>query len=356
MPDASFIPDSIESLDPAWLGERVSRRYPGAVAESIEVIDAHSGTTGRARLRVVWKAGTDAPATIFLKLAPTDPIQRQMVIATGMGRREARFYAEIAGELPIRAPAPIGSAWSDDASRYLMLLEDLAEVGCSFPSSKEPDGGKHATGMIDTLAGLHAHYWESPRFDADLSWVEPAMRHEIGPMLVDAAVKQVGDAMSPAFHELASLYREHNEALSDLLDAGPQTLVHGDSHLGNTFVDGDRVGLLDWACVCRAPGMRDVSYYLCASTATEDRRALETTLVRRYLDALARAGVDAPDFDEAWRQHRLFAVCSWIAAAATAGAGDRMQPIEIGMRALTRATTAIEDLETPALLREELGL
>ena len=45
------LPDSAESISPAWLTQVMSERYPGAVAESVEIVDAHSGTTGRARLR-----------------------------------------------------------------------------------------------------------------------------------------------------------------------------------------------------------------------------------------------------------------------------------------------------------------
>jgi len=174
--------------------------------------------------------------------------------------------------------------------------------------------------------------------------------------MVQEGVKQFGAEMPPEFHELADIYLHHTDPLCDLLDSGPQTLLHGDSHLGNTFFDGETVGLLDWACTCHAPGIRDVSYYLCNSIPSEARRERERGLLERYLARLASAGGEAPAFDEAWRQYRLFAVCSWIAATVTAAVGSRMQPIEIGMRAMERATAAVVDLDTAALLREELGL
>jgi len=350
------IPESVAAVTPDWLSRVLSMRYPGAEAGAVEIVDSHSGTTGRARVRAIWKRECGAPRAIFVKLAPTDPIQRQMVESTGMGRREARFYAELADEVPVRVPRPLWAGYSEDGARYVMLVEDLEEAGCTFPSSKHDDGGKHAVAMMDTLASLHAHYWASGRFAEDLSWIEPPMRHDVGPLLVGEALKQFGAGMPRAFHELAELYLEHTEALCDLLDEGPQTLIHGDSHLGNTFVDRDRVGLLDWACTCRAPGLRDVSYYLCASTPTGLRRRSQHALLRRYLFALAEAGVSGPGFEEAWRQVRRFAVCAWIAATVTAAAGSRMQSVEVGMRAMRRATAAIVDLETPALLRAELGL
>ena len=102
--------------------------------------------------------------------------------------------------------------------------------------------------------------------------------------------------------------------------------------------------------------MRDVSYYLSSSISAELRRAEGRDLLTLYLEGLERAGGTAPSFDEAWLQYRLYAACGWIAATVTAAAGSRMQALEIGMRAMKRSTTAIADLETPALFRKELGL
>jgi aminoglycoside/choline kinase family phosphotransferase len=222
-----------------------------------------------------------------------DTISRQMVAYTDMGRREARFYDAVAAGLPIRTPAPIWSAWSawsawsnDDPNQYFMLLEDLSRSGSTFPTPGENDALQTAEGMIETLAKLHGRYWESPRFERDLSWIEAPMRASIGPQLIEEGLKQFGDRMPAEFHALAELYLDHNEAVCDLLDSGPQTLTHGDCHIGNTFLDYGEVGLLDWACTCRSPGIRDVSYYLCNSVPTSERRDHESALLQRYLEGL----------------------------------------------------------------------
>lgn len=353
----SPIPSSAEEIGAEWLSEVLSVRFPGAVAASVEIIDAHSGTTGRARLRARWESNAGAPSAIFVKLAPTDPVQKEMVVSTGMGKREARFFDRLAEEIPVRVPAPLWSGWNETGDAYIMLIEDLSEAGCSFPSSRG-DSGQHPERMIDTLASLHGRYWESPRFSAseDLAWITRPMRGEIGPLLVASALEQFGKEMPEAFRDLAHLYIDHTDAMNELLDAGPKTLIHGDSHMGNTFVDGDRVGLLDWACTAFAPGIRDFSYYVCNSVSTERRQRDERLLLRRYLEILAKSG--GPRLDEAtsYELHRRYAVCSWIAATVTAAAGSRMQSIEVGMRGMKRATTAICDLETPKVLRAELGV
>lgn len=351
------IPGDVDAITPPWLSRAIASRAAGARASSVEVVDAHSGTTGRVRLRVTWQPGSAAPAALFGKLAPTDPVQRQMVSFTDMGRREARFHAALGRELPIRVPQAWWSGWApDDPTSYFMLLEDLVDAGCTFPTSREGDAGRSDEGMVDTLAALHARFWESPRFADDLAWIEPPMRSAVGPALVREGVSKLGADMPPVFHAMAAIYLEHTDALADLLDTGPATLAHGDAHLGNTFLDGDRVGLLDWACVCRAPGQRDVSYYLCNSVPTAARRESERDLVERWRTAIRRTGVEAPDPDVAWRSHRRLATSAWIAATATAAAGDRMQSLAVGRRALQRANQAIADLGTVELLREELGI
>jgi hypothetical protein len=347
------IPESPEEISPELLSRAFADLHPGAKARSVAIVDAHSGTTGRARLRVEWN-DPELPEHVFAKLAPTDPMQREMVVGTGMGKREARFYAELAAEVPVRLARPYASRWNEDGSAYLMLMEDLAAAGCTFPRWSDAEVADHARGLMDSLAALHAHFWQSPILAAH-AWIEPPMRAGIGPLLVGSALEQFADERPPAFRELGELYIERVEALSDLLDEGPQTLLHGDSHLGNLFLDGDRVGLLDWACTARAPGLRDVSYFLCSSIPTELRRSEERSLLARYIEGLAKGGVtDAPTLEQAFEVYRLQAVCSWIAATATAAVGSRMQSIEVGQRSMQRATDAILDLETLELLRQTL--
>jgi aminoglycoside phosphotransferase (APT) family kinase protein len=350
-----MVPDCPEAITAAWLSAELESVAQGARAQAVEVIDAHSGTTGRARLRVTWEGG-DLPRDVFAKLAPTDPMQRAMAVETGMGAREARFYREVAREVPVRVPRPLWSRWTDDRRAYIMLLEDLASAGCAFPKLESGADLANARSAIEGFARLHAAFWESPRFAADLAWIDPPMHGELGPELVAMGVAQFGADQPEAFHDLAAVYTQHGAAFAKLLEAGPQTLLHGDGHLGNMFLDRGTVGFLDWACVSRGPGLRDVAYFMCNSLDTEFRRAEQDALLRRYLEVLTDAGAPAPSFDEAWRAYRRFVASGWVAAVATYAVGDRMQSLEVGRRAVARANATVGDLDTAALLRDELGL
>ena len=157
------------------------------------------------------------------------------------------------------------------------------------------------------------------------------------------------------FHELLALCLANADRVAELLAEGTPTLVHGDSHIGNMLRHDDDPILIDWAMVSCAPGLRDVAYFIGNSVPPEVRREHEQQLLRRYLAALAERGVDIP-YDEAWDRYRLHMVTGWIAAVATAGMGDALQPIEIGMRATERSNLAIEDLERHPLAAPGAGL
>jgi hypothetical protein len=343
-------PDEI-SAD--WLSEVLAPRFPGVRVAGVEILDAHAGTTGRARLRL-RHAGAPAPDSVFVKLPPADPRQREMVRSTGMGRREARFYAEVAEAAPLRLPRPLFATWNGDGSAYIMLLEDLVSAGCAFRNAREGASLDYTREVIASLARLHARFWNSPRFAADLDWVQPAPRHPIGPALVKQALDRFAPEMPPVFSEVGRLYVERTGELHDLWEEGEATFVHGDAHIGNLFEDAGRAGFLDWGCLARMPGIRDVSYFLTNSVPTELRRREERGLLDLYRERLAEAGAEPPDAETLWRRHRRHAVYSWVAAATTIAMGDAWQPLRYAVASTRRANDALADLGSVALLEAEL--
>jgi thiamine kinase-like enzyme len=338
----------------------LAARAPGVEVTAVRVLDQHAGTTGRVRVALDYAGGARGPASVFVKLPPFDPEQRAIVELTGMGRREARFYAELAEALPVRLPHPYHSDFDADGARYVMLLEDLVASGCRFPGPDDGDAAARARRVVAGHARIHATLWQSPRFEQDLGWIEPPMRHEFGAALVARSLELFSDQMPPAFRELGRLYVAHMHAICDLWDEGERTLIHGDSHLGNLFEDPSgpepEIGFLDWAVVSRGPGVRDVAYYLSNSMPTELRRAHERDLLARYRAGLVAAGVAAPDPDALWRRYSLHVAYSWVAAAVTSAMGDKWQPLAVGMAAMARTTAAVADLGSVELMRDALGL
>ncbi len=350
----SFIPVEVAEITSAWLEGVLRTHAPGASVRAIDVVEAHSGTTGRARV-LLTHDDARLPRSVFVKLAPFDVGQRAFVDQLGMGVAEARFYAEIEADVPVRHPRPWYAA-HDDAGRYVMVLEDLLAAGARYPGQGDPDLPAFVERTIDAFAALHAAFWASRRFapDGDLAWVERRTRgYGSAAPLISFAVEQLGPRLPDASRRLAEVYLPRADGVAALLAQGTPTLVHGDAHLGNLFVDDTTPGFLDWAMVSCAPGLRDVAYFLGSSVPTDLRRAHERRLVARYCERLRVGGV-ALDVDTAWDQYRVHTVSAWIAAVVTAAMGSQWQPIEVGMGATARANAAIEDHDVAELLRTRL--
>ena len=352
MTEPLTLPLTVEDLTPTWFSSVLGREVAAAT-----VLDRSSGTTGRAQ--VALHGESDLPPTVFVKLAPFDEQQREFVAKIGMGEAEARFYRDLAGDVPVRVP----EVWfaDTDGDRYVMVLEDLTLTGCRFPTPDDADIAERARDIVEQLAALHSAFWDSDRFapGGDLDWLasRAAMSGGAGRALIQQATAVLGDEMGPEFRRIADIYVEHADDIVRLWTQDTGTLIHGDPHLGNLFVDvegGNRTGFLDWAVLCRAPGIRDVAYVLCNSMATDARAAGERGLVERYCELLANAGIDLA-VEKAWEQYRLFAVYSWVAAAATAGMGSKWQPVEVGISATKRATEACTQLDSAGLIESLVG-
>jgi thiamine kinase-like enzyme len=346
------IPVDVDDVTPAWLSDVL-----GLDVVATDVLDRHSGTTGRARLALTYGSGLDGecPASLFVKLPPFDEKQRHFVNLAGLGTAEARFYRDVAADVPMRVPTVLHAALDDDGG-YVMLLEDLKASGCRFPRPDDHDVVAVVDSIVEELAHLHARFWEHPALDHQLSWVNEGMRIAFGSgaRFMQMALDQFAHDMPPAYRRLGELYITATRGIADLWATPPHTLAHGDPHMGNLFVDGSRAGFFDWGMVMRKAGMWDVAYVICNSVPTDIRRANEHAWIERYREHLAQQDIRL-DADSAWEQYRLYAVYSWNSAVSTAAMGGRWQPEARAHAAMLRTTTAIEDLDSFSLLEAKLG-
>jgi Ecdysteroid kinase-like family len=353
MTDELAIPADLDGVTPEWLTQALASTLPDVEVTGVEVLARHSGTTGRARLGLTYAGRGSGPATVFVKLPPFEADQRRLVARTDMGRREARFYAGPAVEVPMRIPRAYHAAHGGP-TEYIMVLEDLEAWGCTFSNRLETHAETHGEDLVESLGRLHARFWNDTRFDGELSWIQPAMRGSYGAKLVAMARDQFAAELPPVFDELCALFVEHHERIAEVWDEGERTLIHGDTHAGNQFIDGDQVGLYDWAVISRSPGVRDLAIYLGNSCPAEVRREHEDAWLRRYHQVLVESGVDAPEFGVLFDRYRRTVLYAWVAATTTAAMGSKWQPIEIGIAGMTRATECCADLDTLDALRASI--
>ena len=125
------LPTDAADLTPSWMSEAL-----GTEVTDVELLDHAFATNQRARLGLTYATADAGPPTLFVKLAPLDPVHREMIGAIGMGDREAQFYADVAPTVELLVPRCYFGA-SDDDNAFVLLLEDLGARGCQFASNGE---------------------------------------------------------------------------------------------------------------------------------------------------------------------------------------------------------------------------
>ncbi len=360
--DRVVFPANLDDLTPEVLGAALADRVPGVVVDQVEIVAAkHAGegvasTADRVVVDLTYAPGTsgDLPDRLILKTMLASPHAPQ-----AMYENEVRFYREIRDELDIETPQVFASHFDPPTGRFGLLLEDLTARGARFPSALDPVSLTEVRSILGNLATVHARFWDSPRFTAELSWVPTPMSggmfevfDTIGLELVEDQVARhpfKAELIAPLGRTLAQLWellwqvqRRHTLA--------PTTLLHGDPHVGNTYLlPGERGGLLDWQLMARGSWAHDVTYILITALDPEIRRAHQRDLLAEYLDQLASAGVETvPTLDTAFTQYRAAAVwglvIGWLICPP-----ENYGP-EVTTANIARMVAAIDDLETFAAI------
>lgn len=347
-------PGSLDDFTPEVLTHILAADVPGAAVDAVAVVGGTSGTTDRRRLRLTWnEVGTDAglAPSVFLKATAGPSRNRALSGFLRMTTNEVDFYRLVRDDVAEIAPRCFAAS-AGHGGRFALLLEDLEGAGCNVSVLSESCDTARLEATMDTLAVLHARFWDSSRFASDLSWVAP-QRERPGFALETvlfrgarrAALRSDRD-ISDRVRSLTRLLSRETWALARLWEQGPLTFVHGDSHLGNSYARPDgTVGYFDWQVVHRAHGIRDVAYFLATSAPTELRRAHERALIDRYVDRLHEEGVHDLDTDTAWDLYRVFAVDAWDAVCVTA-AFSGLQTEASMERGFRQALATVDDLDS----------
>lgn len=355
-------PSEVNQLTPELLTAALSVRRPGVVVVDVEVAatkyagEGVASTADRVVLDVSY--GPDTPPDL-----PTRLILKTMLVGPHapptMYENEVRFYNEVRHELEVEAPLVYGCHAEPGSGHFGLLLEDLNARRARFPRATERVDVGEITSLLDQLARVHAHFWKSPRLQTDLSWVPTPIAGGMADVFNDfgrdLAQSQV-DLHSFKAEMIAPLKRSVPE-LWDLLTRVrseqatlPATLLHGDPHIGNTYLlPGQRGGLLDWQLVTRGSFAHDVIYLLVTGLPPDERRHHQRDLIAYYLDRLAHRGVtDPPDTESAWHLCRKAAlwglVIGWLLCP-PANYGEAVTRENIG-----RTVEAICDLDTLSLI------
>ncbi len=371
------IPATPEEITAEWLTAALSQHQPGVVVSSVEVLDVREVTNTHVRLRIEVEAGGSDPvsSSLFVKMLPLESSRRDAVAATGMGQREARFYRELAPTLSMRLPHAHLALFDDETGAFIVALDDLDSSNCLISDGTWGVSPEAAMGALAALAQLHARFEDPARRELEVPWIPEATHgRSYGANMLRYGLDHHGDRLSTDFAAIAELYISDNRALHHLWHRGPLTVVHGDPHIGNLFIDidididsgsvvdvaagsGARVGFLDWGIINITSPMRDVSYFMNMALSVDDRRAHERALLRHYLDVRRALGAAPISYDEAWLAHRLHAAytvpacCQIVTFPANATAARQV----FAAAFLARAEAALGDLEARKAVADQLS-
>jgi Ecdysteroid kinase-like family len=265
-----------------------------------------------------------------------------------MSNTEVEFYRKVRKDLLEDIAPHAFTTVNGPGARFLIVLEDMAERGYSTLSELDRCTPEYARAVITALANLHALFWESSRFAADLSWVNlasqrPGRRFR---RAFDRYARQrvmsadYAKEFPPEVLRVAHRFGEYPEEMDRLAECAPLTLVHGAVQLGNTWTTREgKAGLYAWQQIQRRHGIQDVAGFLVRSFPTSKRRECERPLVEHYVQTLRAGGVQDVSVEDVWERYRLSVAYEWDSVANdVAFAG--MQPLT----AFERVNNAIVDL------------
>jgi hypothetical protein len=306
------LPFSPADITPEWLTAALAVRHPGTRVASVEVRETRHVTHTHTFLHVTYHGGTSLPGDLFCKMLPLAPDRRELLARSRMGSREVQFYNHLQPLLPgIRVPEVYVSVFDPADDSFVLLMEDLERRGCQVPDGTWGVGADAAAVALEELAGLHVRF-EDPARRAELApWVPLASEGKaVGLVPLRFSLDRHRDKLSPALARATEVYLERHDELIRRWAAGPGplTVIHGDPHLGNLYVDHGRVGFLDWGVINVTTPIRDAGYFIAMAMQVDDRRAHERELLRHYLDVRQALGGAPIDADEAWLAHRLHAL------------------------------------------------
>ena len=307
------VPNTLDqALSPEWLTAALRTQFPGVAVRTVVPGPVVTRITTNARFTI--HCGDAHPEGLYPHLCVKGYFSEAGRAARFVGEPEASFYRDLADVVKVRTLRSVWAGVEPHSRHGVVITEDVLAQGGMFLDGNKAFTPEQAAEILAELARLHAATWTHGRY-ASAAWLAPRLAK---------AVEVWGEAKTLAImranHEgengrgipmqlrdperLLAQYRAVAAWLSSQMSSG-WCVIHGDTHAGNTFLDGvGRPSLLDWQLVQRGMWYLDVGYHIASALTVEDRRRAESDLLRHYLHALGSHGVEPPSF-----QHAQTAIC-----------------------------------------------
>ena len=346
------IPTQWEQVTPAWMTAAIASRHPDARVGAVRLVTRDDGTNRRARFQLLYAAGS-GPEFVFVKAHA--PHHRFVHLRNGNLFNEARLF-RAAITLPLDHPLVYLAIVDWRHLDFLLVMEDITQRGADPRDATRPLSVAQVANGLRGLARLHSRYWGfSARTQPALRFVKtwaPSKGWQVGLRArIPVGLQRGGDALPHAIAQssgaaMVAIWSRYVTTLTQF----PMTLLHGDAHIGNTYVlPDDEVGFLDWQVVRRGEWSQDVGYFLVGSLTENDRREHERALLEEYRNALTVPRAQQPSAAQIWQRYRTtpaYGLPIWLSTLGT----DGYQSRAVSTALAQRFATAFVELDTAAAL------
>lgn len=350
------VPISGAHVSNEWLTAVLCRDVPGAQVVSWNNPGGSSGTSERLALRVTYNdAGREAglPTDLFTKTTTTYS-QRMTMGGAGVLDGETKFYMNLRPKATMEAPKGYWGRADQKTFRSIAIMEDIAATkGARFVDATEPLSHEQLKDLVQNLARLHGALWQNPVLEGlrtPRNYIESTQvfldirkRCEVG---MERAKAEIPPALYGQGDRLFKATVRSMEIAGDNL---PHTALHGDAHVGQTYITAEgRMGLADWQACQRGCWAFDYAYLVNSACEPADRREWGKGLMELYLKQLAESGGPTLNFDDAWvtyRQQSFWPYAAWAFTIGRAWYQPKMQPVPACLAIVRRTAHAIADLD-----------
>jgi aminoglycoside phosphotransferase (APT) family kinase protein len=316
--EPAYLPADRSEVTDAWLTGTLAP-HPTFAADRIAAVTLRELGDGIGQLGTLLlvdlECASGATHQLVVKLHASVPDMHDIAMRYEHYDSEINFYTHLADAIPLRTPEIYVARMDRDSGRVLMIMESFA--GWHSPDQLAGATLEEVTVATEHLGGLTAALFDAPALER-YPWLR--------------------DMHSPAYDSLADDYRsctdimlerlerlpassagtarrigERFEALKEDLCTGHQALAHWDYRVENLFYGpDDEFAVIDWQLMMMTNPANDFAYLLSTNIDTELRRAVEADLMERYLEGLARHGVQGysrADLERDYRQALLGISC-----------------------------------------------
>lgn len=297
-----------------------------------------------------------APKKLFLKVS-----KKESFFSLG-GRKEVYFYNSIAHKMGnISVVTCYDAKFDEKIGRSHILLKDISNTHfqAQYPI---PPINMNCEKKIEALARLHAFWHEDARLGEFMSEIqvnknfnyEKDLRKQKD--LVHKFLEFISDRISESRQDIVRNSVEF--ALKYRLDCFKEgknlTLIHNDTHDGNTFYPKDvkngKIYFIDWGGVSIFKGVYDLAYFMGVHWYPNRRKRLEKVLLRKYHKFMVELGVKNYSWEECFNDYRSCIIYHLIGTIVWQWSTQKV-PAIIWWYHLERALSAFEDLNCNELVK-----